>query len=72
MKLEEFKSKFKEAWIDVEVVTPFPLSKHDEDLNNILDKYELEFHQSNYTDVVDKEVEAIWLRRNTKLGKALS
>lgn len=39
--------------------------------DELADKYHNDFMAYKYTEAVDKEVEAIWLKRNSKLGRAL-
>lgn len=69
MTFKKFQREFKRAWEDRFVDTNFPVIG--KELDSIIDNHRAEFHKSNYTEAVNKEVEALWSRKYTKLGKVL-
>jgi hypothetical protein len=72
MTLEEFKKLIKDLWTtELMLSSSFLPLEYGEVYNKLVEKYAGDFYTYNYTEAIDKEVEAIWLRKNTKLGKSL-
>lgn len=70
MTFKKFQREFQRAWEDGFSYTAFPITG--KELDSIIDNHRAEFHKSKYTEAVNKEVEALWSRKYTKLGKSLS
>lgn len=47
------------------------LVEYQKDLTLIINKFGRDYVHGLYTDTINKEVEALWLQRNSKLAKAL-
>lgn len=47
------------------------LIEYHKELDTIVNKFTEQYLNGTYTDTINKEVEALWQRRNSKLAKAL-
>lgn len=70
MTLKEFCTEFEKAWTDPKLGFPDTADDYTY-VTVIINQFQKQYYNSEYTKEVNKEVEVTWQRKNSKLGKAL-